>query len=143
MKELLQLDDKINCLPAFFSEMPEVLAVFLFGSYGTRHQTAQSDIDFAVLFDKRVDITEEAAFLANLSSFFRTDKVDLVNLNKAPLNLQFRVVQEGKIVYEMDYATTCDFIEKVIDMYQDYAIDLNYYYKEYDEALKEAFSNGR
>ncbi|MHB8170129.1 MAG: type VII toxin-antitoxin system MntA family adenylyltransferase antitoxin [Thermincolia bacterium] len=142
MKGLLQLEKKINLLPAFFSEMPGVLAIYLFGSYGTEDQTELSDIDFAVLFDKRIGITDEAAFLAKLSGYLGTDRVDLVNLNKAPLNLQFRVIQTGKIIYEKDYVTTCDFIERVIDLYQDYAIDLHYFYKEYDEALKEACSNG-
>ncbi|MDT3698073.1 MAG: nucleotidyltransferase domain-containing protein [Thermincola sp.] len=143
MKSLLQLDNKIKLLPPFFAEMPDVLSVFLFGSYGTTYQTTLSDIDFAVLFDKRIGITDEADFLAKLSAFLETDKVDMVNLNKAPLNLQFRVIQAGNIVYEKDYVTTSDFIEKVTGLYQDFAIDLNYYYKEYDEALKEACSNGR
>jgi len=115
----------------------------LFGSYGTEYQTAHSDIDFAVLFDKRIGIKEEAGLLAKLSSYLETDKVDLVNINKAPLSFQFRIIQEGKIIYEKDYITTCDFAERVTDLYQDYAIDLNYYYKEYDEALKEACADGR
>ena len=140
---MLQLDEKINKLPVFFSGIPEVLAAFLFGSYGTQNQTVVSDIDFAVLFDKRLELREETVFLAKLSNFLGTDRVDLVNLNKAPLNIQFRAVSEGTIVYERDYITTCDYIEKLLGLYQDYAIDLNYYYKEYDEALKEAYSDGR
>ncbi len=142
MTEMLQVDEKIKNLPVYFSGLPEVLIAFLFGSYGTENQTTLSDIDFAVLFNKKLGLREEAVFLAKLSDFLGTDRVDLVNLNKAPLNLQFRAVSEGKIIYERDYITTCDFIEKVIDLYQDYAIDLNYYYKEYDQALKEAYSNG-
>lgn len=143
MTELLKLDQKIKNIPVFFSGIPEVLVGFLFGSYGTENQTALSDIDFAVLFNKKLGLQEEAAFLAKLSEFLGTDRVDLVNLNKAPLNLQFRAVSEGDIIYERDYITTCDFIEKITDLYQDYAIDLNYYNKEYDRALKEAYSNGR
>ncbi len=143
MNEKLNLDNKIKNIPAFFSERPEISAVFLFGSYGTENQTVLSDVDFAVLFDKRIDLGQEAAFLADISNYLGTDRVDLVNLNKAPLNLQFRALSEGKIIYERDYITTCDYIEKVMDLYQDYAIDLYYYYKEYDEALKEAYANGR
>jgi hypothetical protein len=63
-------------------------------------------------------------------------------LNKAPLSLQFRAISEGRIVFERDYITTCDFVEKAIDLYQDYAIDLAYYCKEYDEALREAYADG-
>lgn len=75
-------------------------------------------------------------------SWIRTDRVDLVNLNKAPITLQFRAISEGRIIFEKDYVTTCDFVERVIGRYQDYAIDLHYYYKEYDIALKEAYANG-
>lgn len=143
MRELLKLDQQLKKLPAFLANIPEVLTAFLFGSYGTSNQTALSDIDFAVLFNKKLDLNDEAEFLACLSQFLGTDRVDLVNLNKAPLTLQFRAITQGKIVYERDYITTCDFLEKIADLYQDYAIDLNYYNEEYDEALKEAYGNGR
>lgn len=138
----LNLDKQLNQLGGFFAEIPEVVTVFLFGSYGTEYQTALSDIDFAVLFDKKLGIAEEAAFLSRLSEILGTDRVDLVNLNKAPLNLQFRAISEGKIIYERDYITTCDYMEKVMDLYQDYAIDLHYFYREYDKALKEAYTDG-
>ncbi len=142
MLKILQLDEKINLLPDFFSKRPGVMAVFLFGSYGTEYQTEHSDIDFAVLSDPCLDIGAEAEVLVGLTDILGTDRVDLVNLNKAPLNLQFRVVQTGRIIYEKDYITTCDFIERVADRYQDYAIDLHYFYQEYDKALKEVCSNG-
>jgi len=119
------------------------MTVFLFGSYGTENQTALSDIDFAVYFNRRMDLSEELTFLSKLSDVLETDRVDLVNLNKAPVNIQFRAVSEGKIIYEKDYIATCDYIEKVIGLYQDYAIDLINFYREYDEALKEAYSGGR
>jgi len=140
--QMLKLDEKLNNLPGLFSKMPEILAVFLFGSYGTENQTDISDIDFAILFDRKLNLVEEADCLMRMSQFLETDRVDLVNLNKAPLNLQFRVISEGKIIYEKAYIITCDYIENVIDLYQDYAIDLYFYYKEYDEALREAYSNG-
>lgn len=143
MQEMLKLDQQLKKLPVFLAGIPEVLTAFIFGSYGTSNQTALSDIDFAVLFNKKLELKDEAGFLLSLSQFLGTDRVELVNLNKAPLTLQFRAISQGKIVYERDYITTCDFLEKVADLYQDYVIDLNYYYKEYDEALKEAYGNGR
>lgn len=139
MAELLKIDAKLPCLPGFFAGLPEVAAVFLFGSYGTENQTALSDIDFAVYFDRVIDLNSEMAFISRLSDVLGTDKVDLVNLNKAPINIQFKAVSEGKIIYEKDYIATCDYIEEVIGLYQDYAIDLHFFNKEYDQALKEAY----
>jgi len=55
----------------------------------------------------------------------------------------FRAVSEGRIVYEKDFIATCDYIESVMGLYQDYSIDLNHFYREYDEALKEAYFDGR
>ncbi len=143
MADILKIDEKIACLPAYFESIPEVMTVFLFGSYGTENQTPLSDIDFAVYFNKRMDLFEEMAFLSKLSDVLGTDRVDLVNLNKAPINIQFRAISEGRIIYERDYIATCDYIEKVIGLYQDYNINLHYFYKEYDEALREAYSDGR
>ncbi|MDA8233215.1 MAG: nucleotidyltransferase domain-containing protein [Clostridia bacterium] len=143
MTELLKLDEKLLSLPGFFVSIPEVMAVILFGSYGTENQTPLSDIDFAVLFNKEQNLSEEMVFLSKLSDALGTDRVDLVNLNKAPINIQFKAISQGKIIYERDYVSTCDYIEKVINFYQDYAIDLHNFYREYDEALKEAYSGGR
>ena len=50
MTELLNVDKELKNLPAFFAAIPEVMTVFLFGSYGTENQTALSDVDFAVYF---------------------------------------------------------------------------------------------
>ncbi len=138
----LELDDKLKELSPCLADTPEVSAVFLFGSYGTEQQTDLSDIDFAVLFNTKTGLKEEAALLAKLSEMLETDRVDLVNLNKAPLHLQFRAISEGVIIFERDYITTCDYIENVMGLYQDYAIDLYFFNKEYDEALKEAYANG-
>ncbi len=143
MTELLNVDKELKNLPAFFAAIPEVMTVFLFGSYGTENQTALSDVDFAVYFNKTVDLAEEMSFLSRLSDVLGTDCVDLVNLNKAPVNIQFKAVSEGKLIYERDYITTCDYVEKVVGIYQDYAIDLENFYREYDEALKEAYTGGK
>jgi len=50
---------------------------------------------------------------------------------------------EIEVVYEKDFIATCDYIESVMGLYQDYSIDLNHFYREYDEALKEAYFDGR
>ncbi|WP_418790557.1 type VII toxin-antitoxin system MntA family adenylyltransferase antitoxin [Phosphitispora sp. TUW77] len=94
---MLELEEKVKNLAKLFSGSPEILTVFLFGSYGTSNQTDLSDIDFAVLFDKRIDISKEAAYLDDLTRFLGTDRVDLVNLNRASLNLQFKAISEGNI----------------------------------------------
>lgn len=134
MTGLLELEDKLLIVGELFNTLPQVQTVFLFGSYGTEYQTPQSDIDFAIYFSENVTVAEEAALLNKLSIAMGTDRVDLVNLNKAPLILQFTVIAEGKIIYERDYNTTCD--------YHDYAITLNKFYLDYDQSFREAYLDG-
>ena len=79
MTEMLKLDDKIPSLSKLFSSLPQVQAVFLFGSYGTEYQGQHSDIDFAVFFDRDITVNEEATFLNKLSIALGTDRVDLLD----------------------------------------------------------------
>ncbi|MBI5650818.1 MAG: nucleotidyltransferase domain-containing protein, partial [Chloroflexi bacterium] len=78
---------------------PRVLAVFLFGSLAEGYATPQSDIDLGVLFDRDVDLKREIAFSAQVGAALGTDKVDVVNLNRASLLLRFRAIA-GKLLYE-------------------------------------------
>lgn len=142
MLKKLNVDEKLAQLPKFLEKLPDVLVVFQFGSYGTEYQMGHSDIDFAILFDHKLSLAEEIRILDDLANYLGTERVDLVNLNKAPITIQFRAISTGKILYEKDYYTTCDYIEYVLKVYQDYAIDLHYFYKEYDQALKEAYGYG-
>jgi len=140
---MLKLDDKIRSLSKLLSSFPQVQTVFLFGSYGTEYQSQHSDIDFAVYFDRDMTVNEEAAFLNKLSIALDTDRVDLLNLNKAPLILQFNAVADSRIIYERDYFTTCDYIERVVSLYQDYVITLSKFHRDYDLSLKEAYLDGQ
>lgn len=139
MPEMLQLDKRIVGLAGLFETMPEVQTVFLFGSYGTVYQTPLSDIDFAVYYNREQTLKDEAALLNRLAIALDTDHVDLVNLNKAHLVLRFRVINEGRIVFERSSVATCDFIESVIRYYQDFAITMNNFYRDYDDSLREAY----
>ena len=139
MPEILQLDKKFDGLAGLFETMPEVQTVFLFGSYGTVYQTPLSDIDFAVYYNREQTLKDEAALLNRLAIALDTDQVDLVNLNKAYLVLRFRVINEGRIVFERNPVVTSDFIENVIRYYQDFAITMNKFYRDYDDSLREAY----
>ena len=49
----------------------------------------------------------------DLSRILNFENVDLVNLNKAPVMIQFRSLG-GKIIYERDYYEVYDYMEKVL-----------------------------
>lgn len=127
----------------YFAGQPQVAAVYLFGSYGTEFQLPSSDIDLGIVFCDAPDLKDELELDAELSSFLHTDKIDLINLDRAPLNLQHRVLREGVLLLENDYITHSNFLEMVSKYYWDYQISHNKFMLNYEAALKEAYSSGR
>lgn len=126
----------------FFQTRFEIAAVYLFGSLGTEFERPQSDIDLGVVFTRPVTLLEELELDGDLSLHIGHDRIDLVNLNRAPIALQFRALQEGILVYEGDYVNHSDFIECVIKTYPDYAVKYAIFARDYELALKEEYSHG-
>jgi len=104
----------------FKTYRPKIILVIIFGSHGTDDQKPESDLDFAILFQENIDLYQEMNLLAKLSDILQFENIDLVNLNKAPVTLQFNALG-GKIIYEHDHALTSDYMEKVFTIYGDYA----------------------
>lgn len=122
---------------------PEIAAVFVFGSYGTRYQTRFSDLDIGVLFfaDRVPDLRGEMDLSGLLCTAAGQDNVDLVVMNKAPLPLRYRIVSEGDLIYEKDDVYTSDFLAATYQNFLDYHIDYRMFMDEYRRSLKEAHQN--
>lgn len=122
----------------------EVAAIYLFGSYGSEYQTQYSDIDLGVIFqpNMQIGLREELELDAYLSMALKTDRLDVVNLARAPIQLRYKAVAEGRLIYEADYITTSDFLEKTYRHYLDYAYHLRMFEQERIKALKEAYTSG-
>jgi len=116
----------------FASFQPEIILAILFGSYGTEQQRADSDLDFAVLFNSNVDIYAEMRLLSGLTDLLGIENIDLVNLNKASIVLQHEALS-GKFIYEKDPVITSDYVERVTKYYCDYAPVLNRFDREFLE----------
>jgi len=125
----------------FFQSRVDVAAVYLFGSFGTEFEHPQSDIDLGIVFTREVTLPEELTLDVALSLHVRHDRIDLVNLNRAPIALQFRALKEGLLVYEGDYLKHSDFIEFVIKTYPDYAVKYAIFSHDYEQALKEEYNS--
>ena len=134
---------EIQSWKEFFQAHFEIAAVYLFGSLGTEFEHPQSDVDLGVLFTRPVTLSEELELDGALSLYIGHDRIDLVNLNRAPIALQFRALQEGLLIYEGDYVKHSDFIEYVIKTYPDYAVKYAIFARDYGLALKEEYSHGR
>jgi len=81
----------------------EVRAVYLFGSTASGKTGPLSDIDIAVLANKDVDRIERSnlrlKLIAELTDIFKSDKIDLIILNDAPVQLTFEIISKGKLIF--------------------------------------------
>lgn len=127
----------VRLLPVFSADS-RVMAVFVFGSQTDGYATEQSDIDLAVLFDRPLSLMEEAGLLDNLCHVSGLDNLDLVNLNKSSLIIQYRAIS-GQLLYERDADRVSDFIEYVTLRYLDFKPMLCEFERQYDLAMEAAY----
>ncbi|OOM68088.1 nucleotidyltransferase domain-containing protein [Clostridium sp. BL-8] len=116
---MVNIDAKLNELKNYFKSNNNILAAWFTGSYGTKNQREDSDIDIALLFDKQVSIMEEMSVSCEISEIADFDNIDTINLLSAPITLQFKVIDENRNIYEGDYYKVCDFMEETFNKYRD------------------------
>jgi|YelNatPaOPRAMG01_1025707.scaffolds.fasta_scaffold101358_3 predicted nucleotidyltransferase len=117
---------KHNILP-FFVELKKMLEAdkdvifcYLFGSYGRDNPNPLSDIDIAVYLTDNVDLFEKKMELVGaINTILKTDEVDLLILNNAPLSFQMEVISKGKLLLSKDEKLRLDFMAKTYSMYCD------------------------
>jgi uncharacterized protein len=90
-------------LTEFFARHPDgIVAAYLFGSVARGTATAVSDVDVAVLFEECPPRTLSGrhADLAGALEGALNRRVDLVILNRAPVDLVHRVMRDGRLVMD-------------------------------------------
>jgi len=110
-------------LVASFSKYGEVDLAYLFGSRARGDFLEGSDWDFAILLSEDfrdpydlVRLIGDLAEALNVSD----EKVNLVVLNDASLELSYKVISEGLIIYERDLERRVDFEVRILKLYMDF-----------------------
>ncbi|CCC57950.1 type VII toxin-antitoxin system MntA family adenylyltransferase antitoxin [Caloramator australicus] len=101
----------------------KIIVVYLFGSVNDGNMNALSDIDIAILFKempKEDIINLEFEVLEDISKHLKTEEIDLVNLNFAPLSIRYGVIKNKKILYYSDKQKVVDFEFEVIKSFLDF-----------------------
>lgn len=101
----------------------KIIVAYLFGSVNRGKINPLSDIDIAILFKempKKDMIKLELDVLEDISKYLKTEEIDLLNLNFAPLSVRYGVVKEKKILYYSDKQKVVDFEFEVIKNYLDF-----------------------
>jgi len=87
------------------TSLPDVVAVYLFGSAVSGQMHSESDIDMAVLADSPID-PEQLWKLAQDIAAMLNMEIDLVDLRQASTVMRMQVVQNGKRLYCRDQAAS-------------------------------------
>jgi len=124
-----------NQIKNIFAREKNILLAYLFGSQAAQAaQAAQkaqttaktgplSDYDFAVLLSQKPPFPfkyELKNKLVNTLNTKNTKQVDLVILNDAPLELKYKVIATGKIIYQKNPTTKIEFEADTLSRYFDY-----------------------
>jgi uncharacterized protein len=103
-------------------EFPAIVLVYLFGSQAGGVAGPDSDLDLAILVDHAGDTPEQLACLHyEFARKCPADRVDVLWLNQAPIELAFAVISQGIILFERDVvASRVEFEAGVMGRYGDY-----------------------
>jgi uncharacterized protein len=100
------LRDQLSGLmtPVLATAQPAVVAAYIFGSFGRGTEAAHSDVDLGIWLREDPPRTLEGLCLdlADRLQAVISRRVDLVVLNRAPLDLIHRVLRDGVLIFESD-----------------------------------------
>ncbi len=108
----------VRCL----SHRREIQAAYVFGSGATGRVRADSDLDIAVLIDRRAvsdSLDYRLKLMADLGSALRRSDIDLVILNDASPLLVHRILSRGKLVFERSASARVRFQVRAAGRYLD------------------------
>ena len=90
----MELNHRLSKIVETIKSHPDVVAIYLFGSYAKGEQTPMSDVDIAVILDKPTSESE-----ADVGSM-ATPEIDVVLFHRLPLHIKFEVFKHGKELCE-------------------------------------------
>ncbi len=116
--------DDLRRIIDYFKGRDEVSALYIFGSAARGKETAESDIDIAVLINDRkkgrktYESLKKAYYSA--SPKFSLRPIDIVVLNTAPPFLKHRIIKTGKVLFDRNRRLRVRFTTQAIIEYLDF-----------------------
>lgn len=134
-----------KCTRETFSEIfksyPEIIAVYLFGSYLYDKENAR-DVDLAVLLKQpaKSPVDIYMSLYPRLAQVLAPLEPDLLFLNLASLPVRFETVSTGRVIFSRDDEYRTDFEYIVSGEYMDFKYHLDKARCEFFEVIKESGS---
>ena len=94
--------DKEEEVREFLNKQKHVKLAYLFGSVAEGKEGKLSDVDIAVFLDESLSKKErfdlQLKLISGLTGILKTDRIDLIIMNDAPLLLKYNIIKHGKIL---------------------------------------------
>lgn len=116
------IDHLLPDVREYLNKHPKVVFAYLFGGIARGKVSPLCDVDIAIYTVDRTDIVhEKLEILGKLNELLRTDEVDLVVLNTAPLPLAARIIKNKIILADKMPITRHAFESLIIREYFDFS----------------------
>lgn len=121
---------------SLFNKYP-IIAAYLFGSRAGGRIGLLSDYDFGIQLEEKTHPSEyleiKLRIMADLARAVKSEAVDVVIINEAPLLLKYQILRWGKPIYERHKAQRALLTFKTLTQY----LDWSYFDKLFSKALIE------
>jgi predicted nucleotidyltransferase len=102
----------------FLNKQKRVELAYLFGSVAEGKEGKLSDVDLAVFLDESLSKLErfnlQLKLISELTGILKTDRIDLVIMNDAPLTLNYEIIKANHPLLVRDEGQKIDF-ERVLE----------------------------
>ena len=118
-----KLNHRLNQLKKVFSEEygDIILLAYFFGSQLKGKTGPLSDYDIAILLSsEQTPFQFKYKLQHELVNIFNYERIDLIILNDAPIELKYHVIASGQIIYQKDSAIKVEFEADTLSRYFDY-----------------------
>lgn len=117
----MEIENILKDSRAILSTNTDVLLAYLFGSQANKTTGPVSDIDIAILFQDSGDTLSPSLELSNeLGKNFPSHRIDVIALNKAPLELAYAVIAQGICIYQQDNYLRIEYEAQILSRYGDF-----------------------
>ena len=118
--------DKEEKVRELLNKQKHVKLAYLFGSVAEGKEGKLSDVDIAVFLDESLSKKErfdlQLKLISGLMSILKTDRIDLIVMNDAPLLLKYNIIKHGKILKD-NIETRVKVESRILSDY----LDMKYY----------------
>jgi predicted nucleotidyltransferase len=138
-----KLTGQDNRITDYLNKQERVKLAYLFGSVAEGREGKLSDVDMGVLLDESLNKKERFSLqlksISELTSILKTDRIDLIVMNNAPIPLNYEIIKASHPLFVRDEGQKIDFEHRVLSCY----LDRRYYDKRWAaEFLKKVAERG-